>query len=252
MEHTDKYLIVIPYLDKAAQGRELEFAVAGWRKHFKEDYLIVIVGDWHPVVETGDDIVFIKCPRVPYPGQGNYWAHIDHVNKFRRVREEFPESTGFIYTCDDIYAVRDFTIEDVKKPKVRCREIPGSFHHSNAWVRDNFRTKKILINHNLPTMNWVCHLPVWYDWDKLLAIYDRYNCDRLSRVVEQLYFNTYQSDSDYIVIEEEPNDYLFKLWDNAWSLEELKDAIGKKFWIANSVKGWRPEIEQIFSEYYDL
>lgn len=252
MEQADKYLVVIPYLNKAAQGRELEFAVAGWRKHFKEDYLIVIVGDWHPVVETGNDIVFIKCPRVPYPGRGNYLAHIDHVNKFRRVHEEFPESTGFIYTCDDIYAVRDFTIDDVKRPKVRCREITGSFHHSNAWVRDNYRTKKILIRNNLPVMNWVCHLPVWYDWDKLFAIYDRYNCDRLSCVVEQLYFNTYQSDSDYIVIEEEPNDYQFKLWDNAWDLEELKDAIGKKFWIANSVKGWKPEIEQVFSEYYDL
>ena len=251
-EYRDKYLVVIPYLKKDAQGRELEFAVAGWRKHFKDSYLIVVVGDWHPVVDSGNDITFLECPRVSRPSTGNYWAHIDHVNKFRKVRAAFPYSTGFIYTCDDIYAVRDFTIRDVMRPKVRRREIGGSFSNNNAWVRDNYRTKKILMNRGLPVLNWVCHLPVWYDWDKLFAIYDKYDCDKKSRVVEQLYFNTYQSHLDYIVIEEEPNDYQFKLWDRTWTVDELKNAIGKKYWISNSVKGYRPEIDNVLSEYYGI
>ena len=141
----NKILVVIPYLAKAAQGRELELAIAGWREHFKEDnYLIILVGDYNPIVDTGNDILFINCPRVKWPGQGNYWAHIDHINKFKKVREMFPDSEGFIYTCDDIYAVRNFTLDDVKKPKVRCREIIGSFHNPNAWVKDNYRTKKCL------------------------------------------------------------------------------------------------------------
>ena len=248
----DKILVVIPYLAKAAQGRELEFAIAGWRKHFKENYLIVLVGDYHPIVETGNDIIFIECPRVKWPGRGNYWAHIDHVNKFRKVHEHFPTSDGFIYTCDDIYAVRDFTMEDVLKPKVRCREIEGSFHHPNAWVVDNYKTKKILMRNGLPTMNWVCHLPVYYEWDKLFDIYDKYKCDRKSRVVEQLYFNTYFADSDYVVIEEEPNDYQFKLWNKQCSIEDFKNAIGKKFWIANSVRGWIPQMEDVLKEYYGI
>ena len=104
-------LVVIPYLAKDAQGSELELAVAGWRKHFKEDFLIVVVGDYHSIVDTGDDITFINCPRVKWPGKGNYWAHIDHVNKFRTVFNAYPHSEGFIYTCDDIYAVKDFTME---------------------------------------------------------------------------------------------------------------------------------------------
>ena len=248
---SEKTLVVIPYLSKAAQGREIECSVAGWRKHFKEDYLIVLVGDYNPIVETGDDITFIKCPRVKRPSQGNYWAHIDHVNKFRKVREAYPESEGFIYTCDDIYAVRDFTLADVKRPKVRLREITGSFHHPNAWVREDYRTKKILMKHNLPVMNWVCHLPVYYEWDKLLAIYDKYDCDTKSRIVEQLYFNTYFADSDYIIIEEDgPTDYQFKFWNKQASIEELRDSIGKKIWISNAEKGWSPEMEDVLSTYY--
>ena len=249
----DKILVVIPYLSKAAQGRELELSVAGWRKHFKEDYLIVLVGDYNPIVETGDDITFIECPRVKWPGEGNYWAHIDHVNKFRTVREHFPESDGFIYTCDDIYALRDFTLEDVKKPKVRLREIQGSFHSTNAWVRENYKTKKLLIKYGLPVMNWVCHLPVYYEWDKLFAIYDKFHCDKSSRVVEQLYFNTYHSNDDFVVIEgEEPNDYQLKIWNKSADVSTLIEAIGVKYWAANSERGWTQEMETVLVNYYGL
>lgn len=247
-----KTLVVIPYLAKAAQGKELFLSVAGWRKHFKEDYLIVIVGDRHPIVDTGDDITFIECPRVSRPSKGNYWAHIDHVNKFRKVRSVFPEHEGFIYTCDDIYAVKDFTLEDVKKLKVRKYEIQGSYGSGNAWIVDNYKTKKRLIKEGLPTMNWVCHLPVWYEWDKLFAIYDKYGCDHKSYVVENLYFNTYYADGDYVVIEEEPNNYQLKLWDRKMTEEEIRKEMQSKIWVCNSVLGWRPLIEEILSEHYGL
>lgn len=247
-----KILVVIPYFDKGAQGDELYYAVSGWRKHFKEDYHIVVVGDKHPVVDTGEDISFINCPRVKYPGRGNYRPHIDHVNKFRMVRNFYPNTDGFIYTCDDIYATRDFTMADVLRPKVRCREITGSYRSPNAWVVDNYKTKKKLEKNGLPTMNWVCHLPVYYEWDKLFAIYDKYHCDTRSYVVEQLYFNTYFADSEYIVIEEEPNNYQFKLWDKLTSIEDFEKAIEDKVWVVNSKKGYRPEMEDVLKKYYGL
>ena len=248
-----EYLVVIPYLAKAAQGKELYLSVAGWRKHFKEKFHIVIVGDWHPIVDTGDDISFIKCPRVKWPGKGNYWAHIDHVNKFRKFHSCFPDAEGFIYTCDDIYAVNDFTIDDVKKLKVRTREIQGSYGSGNAWVVDNYKTKKRLIKDGLPTMNWVCHLPVWYDWSKLSAIYSKYGCDRKSYVVEQLYFNTYHANDDFVVIEGEgENKYQLKLWDKNKSKEEVAKKMKEKIWLCNSVNGWQSWIEDILEEHYSL
>ncbi len=252
MSMETKILVVIPYLAKAAQGRELEFSVAGWRKHFKADYHIVIVGDYHPICDSGDDISFIECPRVKWPGQGNYWAHVDHVNKFRKVHEVYPDSKGFIYTCDDIYAVNDFTLDDVLLPKIRCREITGSYHSSNAWVRDNYRTKKILKERELPVMNWVCHLPVYYEWDKLFAIYDKYHCDTKSRVVEQLYFNTYHSNDDYVIIEEcGPTRYQYKIWKKD-DTAGLREALESKIWISNSANGWSKEMENILREHYGL
>lgn len=247
----EKILVVIPYFKEGAQGNELKYAIAGWRKHFKEDFKIVIVGDYHPVVETGDDIEFIECKRVPPQPRENYRPHIDHVHKFRTVYQHYPDSKGFIYTCDDIYAVKDFTLEDVKRPKVRCKTILGSLRHRNKWVVDNYRTKLILKGKSLPAMNWVCHLPVYYDWDKLFSIYNKYQCDTKSRVVEQLYFNTYYSNSDYIVIEEQPNDYQFKVWSKDVSEDDIKEAMKTKYWICNSIKGWSPTLEKILDNYYN-
>lgn len=253
MKNDKEVLVVIPYLSKAAQGRELEYAVAGWRKHFREKFKIVIVGDYHPVVESGEDIIFIECPRVSWPGKGNYWAHIDHVNKFKKVREYFPDSFGFIYTCDDIYAVNDFTLEDVLQPKIRCREIGGSFLSPNAWVVDNYKTKNKLMSKGLPTMNWVCHLPVYYEWDKLFYIYERYRCASKSYVVEQLYFNTFFADTNPVVVEEDgPTKWQYKMWDKSYTGDELREAIKDKIWVCNSVRGWKDEIDKVLSGYYGL
>ena len=41
----EKTLVAIPYLSKAAQGCELELAVAGWLKFFTDPLHLVIVGD---------------------------------------------------------------------------------------------------------------------------------------------------------------------------------------------------------------
>jgi hypothetical protein len=141
-------------------------------------------------------------------------------------------------------------MEDVLKPKARKRQIEGSYTSANRWVVDNYRTKKLLMKNRLPTLNWVCHLPVYYEWEKLFDIYDKYDCDEKSRVVEQLYFNTYYADSDYVVIEEEPNNYQYKVWDKRVIPDEIREALKEKIWISNSVRGWRPELEQILREHY--
>ena len=248
----EKILVVIPYLAQAAQGREIEYAVAGWRKHFKEDYLIVVVGDYNKIVDTGDDITFINCPRIEKPMLGNYWPHLDHVNKFRKVRDNFPGSKGFIYTCDDIYAVKDFTMEDVLRPKVKRLRIAGTHDHKNAWVRDNVRTRDVLIREKLNLYDWVCHLPVYYEWDKLFAIYDKYGCDKKSYVVEQLYFNTYYPDAQPFLLNAETDNIQFKMWRPWHTVEQLREAMPKKIWISNSVKGYKPEIEQVLREHYGL
>ena len=248
---SEKVLVVIPFLAKEAQGRELEYAVAGWRKHFKEDYLIVVVGDHHPVVDSGEDIFFIDCPRVtPVPGE--YTCHLDHVKKFRKVMEVFPEAKGFVYTCDDMYAVNDFDLVDVKFLKVRENDIKADINSQNEWSRNNAKTKRVLIGEGLPVRNFVCHLPVYYECDKLLKIYDKYDCDHNSYVVEQLYFNTYFGSRIPLVLDIDYDNLLCGVRRSNPRVWYIEEAMKRKIWLQNSIEGWIPAFEDILRKHYGI
>ena len=244
-----RILVVIPYLAAGAQGRELEFAVAGWRRHFKEDYLIVLVGDRHPVVDTGDDITFISCPQVPDTGYQNYRPHIDHVRKFRKVLESFPDAKGFIYACDDMYAVNDFDMTDIRFLKIISDDIKGNPKSTNGWQRDAAKTRALLKSEGLPVLNFVCHLPVWYEVDKLLAIYDRYDCDHNSYIVEDIYYNTYYRDRVPFKLDRERDNLKLGVYASP-DFFELTGALDRKIWITNSPIGYGTVLEAVLDDYF--
>lgn len=242
------YLVVIPYLAKGSQGNELELAVTGWRKYFREPYHIIVVGDYHPIVKTGEDISFIDCPQMnPIPGQ--YLANLDIIHKFRKVREVFPESKGFIYTCDDIYPTANITLKDIMAPKHPER---GFFFKLKDWrtmpvdwYSDKQKTGELCDNEGLPRRNWVCHLPVYYEWEKLFNIYDKYDCDHVSYIVENIYFNI-----------EYPGDPhaedCFVYRDEIRSPGQTIRPIGSVKWITNAVGGWSPEMEAMLRKHYGI
>ena len=243
-------LVVIPFLASAAQGNELELAVTGWRMHFKDPYHIVIVGDFHPVVDTGDDITFIHCPRIdPVPGQ--YTPHLDHVHKFRKVHEAFPDTEGFIYTCDDIYATADFNLWDVKLPKypeifTKWLEDSDWKRSDSDWWADRGKTAALCRKEGLPVRDWVCHLPVYYEWDKLLAIYDKYDCDHVSYIVENIYFSQMYPDASSALDARNFRD------DVRTSYPGNLRPVGSIKWITNGNCGWSETLEGILKEHYGL
>ena len=244
------YHIFIPYLAEGAQGNELGYAVAGWRRHFKEEYHITVIGDRHPVVETGDDISFIQCERVPDPGPGNYRPHIDHVHKFRTALQAYPGIEGFIYACDDMYAVNDFGMPEVLLPKIIAMDMGGDPGHENGWQRDCFKTRAFCISHDLPIMNWVCHLPVYYDCRMLTSIYDALDCDHVSYVVENIYFNTFYKNRKPLKLDIRYDNLKCGVYRPNPNLDTIRKAFETKVWITNSVKGRIPELDWMLRKYY--
>lgn len=247
----DKYLVVIPYFAGGAQGREIEYAVAGWRKHFKEPYLIVVVGDYNPVVDTGDDIIHIKCERVGPQTYENYRTHIDFVKKFRAVRKEFPDSKGFIFVADDCYAVNDFDFWDVACLKQNGNSIivPDLL---SPWNREKNKTKTLLKNEGYPTRNFVTHLPLWYDWDKLEAMFDKYDMDHNSYILEDIYFNMYYPTRIPASLHIDHDNFKCGVYRKNPRLNYIENAFKTKIWIQNSVEGWIPYLDERLAKYYDL
>ena len=244
-------LVVIPYFSVEARGRELQSAVTGWQRCFKERFRLVVVGDLDATVEACHDIDFIACPRVPDPGPGNYRPHIDHVHKFRKVREHYPDTRGFIYTCDDIFAVNDFTMDDVLVPKVMPGVMGGDSKSMNGWQRDMAKTRELCMREGLPLRNWVCHLPVYYEWDALFSIYDRFDCDHCSYIVENIYFNQYMSDSDAVQIDGFDR-YKYVASTTRTDAGAVRRAMHEKVWLNVNPDGFTREFERLLRDYYGL
>lgn len=232
-------VVVIPYLSRGAQGCELELAVTGWRKYFKEDHVLVVIGDYDRNVKASG-AAFIPCPQIP-PVEGEYLPHLDIVHKFRVARRFFPRSKDVIYTCDDIYPVRDFTLEDLRPKWFDPFIKEFDWRKEKNWWRDLGKTREVCREQGLPEYNWVCHLPVVYDWEKLIGIYDKYGCDSTSYIVENLYFNTYPEEA------QECRDYQ----DEVKTSSPVLRPLGSVPFITNTNSGWSLELESILRKRYE-
>ena len=247
----DKILVVIPYCSAGAQGRELEYAVAGWRKHFKENYLIVLAGENHPITKTGDDIVCIESERVPENDE-QYRPHLDYVSCLKKVHAAFPDSTGFIMVADDCYAINDFDIIDVKLLKAINGEIYRVANPYNRWEVDAAKTRWRLTLEGYPLNNYTTHLPQWFDWDKIEEIWDRYDMEHVSYCIEDLYYNIHYSERIPVLLDEERDNMKMTLYDDKYDLAKLVAAVGKKIWLTNTPTGWNETLDTFLSIYYGI
>ena len=262
-------LVVIPYLAKEAQGAELALAIAGWKKHFMELHRIVVVGDWHPAVED-DEITFINCPRID-PVEGQYLPHLDIVHKFRAVRSRFPLATEFIYACDDMYAVKDFWMHDVCFPKISEQSVPEiDWRKASDWWRDLGKTRELCVDEGLPTMNWVCHLPVRYSFQALMDLILEHDGDYISYVWENIYFNfEYKMVRDFNEFAQKenhpeylkptPEPELVPQFGSRWKYEVKTSSPGISsveeagaVWITNANSGWSGRLEEILRKHYGI
>ena len=248
----EEYLVVIPFFKGGAQGNEIDYAIAGWRKHFKENYKIVIVGDYADVVDTGDDIVFIECQRIEEVGEGNYRPHMDFVKKFKAVRKAFPKSKGFIFVADDCYAVNDFDIYDIMPLRMRKDNLEEYMHKAGGFFKDEAKTRDWLKSEGYPTRNFTTHIPAYFEWDKLEALWERLDMEHNSYVFEDLYFNIYYPTRVPQQLNIDHDNLKCGVYRPNPRMEYIKRAFKKQIWIQNSVEGWIPALEKILKDYYKI
>lgn len=243
----EDYLIVIPYLASAAQGNELEYALAGWKKHFKEKHKIVLVGENLP---KRNDVICVESKRVnDIPGQ--YRQHLDYVSCFKKVHKIFPNTTGFIMVADDCYAVNDFDISEVKLLKMLEPTFFFDENSKNEWRRDKMKTKKVLLSEGYPTRNFTTHLPQWYDWDKVEALWDKYDMCHNSYTIEDLYYNIYFKDRIPFRLNKETDNLKLGIYEANFPIDKLENAFKSKIWITNSPVGWSSDLDRLLKEHYN-
>lgn len=243
--------IVIPFYAGAAQGNELELAVTGWRKHLIQPHHIFIVGDSHPIVSSGDDITFLDCPRLKEDGDGNYLPHMDILQKLIVAAWHISKLgiDHFIYTCDDIYPVNDFTLVEILFPKAM-----GKMHRNDSdrtgWAGDLQKTRRLCEEEGLADWDWVCHLPVFYDIENFITIVGKYGCCDTSYVLENIYFNT-TCDNRIPLILNGSDNLKYEVSTNPLDSFGFERALTNKIFITNTNSGWSRELEDRLRKHYN-
>lgn len=248
--------IVIPYYPAGAQGRELEYAIEGWRRYFIEEHMIIVVGEGLDAIHSwcgglpAPDVVLIESPRVPAE-DGQYRQHLDYVSCLRKVRERYPAEDGFIFVADDCYAVNEFDLADVKLLKMLGPTMGFSASSANAWQRDKARTKAVLERDGYPTRNFTTHLPQWYDWRLLENLWRFYGMDGVSYVMEDLYYNIYCRRRIPFRLDRAADNFKLGVY-GPMDETTIREAFTSKIWITNSPEGWSDMLASLLRERYRL
>lgn len=245
-------LVIIPYISSAAQGDELRFSIAGWRRHFAEDDMtLVVVGDYDQAASAAD--LFIPCQRLS-PVLCEYLPPLDVINKILKVRTFFSKAEDFVLAYDDIYAVNDFTLDDIKRPMLNSARPMQYTNAKNGWPMAKDRTIEALEGKGLVCWNWSTHLPKHYEWDKFENIVETYNLRNKGLLRENIYYNTYfqEQAKEAIVLNNATDNIRFGIWSSNYTPSEYKSMAQRKKWFVNAVDGWNLYLRDFLNEHYKL
>lgn len=244
----EECLVIITYIASDAQGNELRLAIEGWRKHFKEKFRLVIVGDEPPVYNVEYMIVDRKNEK-----DGEYRPHLDICNKLDYVWRMYNgDYEGFIWASDDCFPINDFTLADVKAPKYLDDEMPSEGENDpNPFFRNLVKTRRFCEREGLGIRNWITHLPLWFDMEKLHRVIRDYKLTENSYVVENIYYNKYTPEGvpEKLSLND---DWKFGVYFSPFDRAGFKDALAHKKWVCCSVNGWSKTMERKLMDHYGI
>ena len=236
-------LVILPYKQSGAQGTELEITLSLWRKNCTFNYHFVVIGEYDESFEKKFPWVeFIKC-KTRDKIQGQYNPHLDILNKFMFVMDKYKgRYSGFVAMCDDLYAIKPFTLCDILQTHYHASSFTGDkTAPTSYWRYDKWKTRQLFDKENLPHVYYTTHFPYWYDIKKLRDVVDKFNLMNESYVLEDVYFNYYEHDKPVL-----DSEIRLGIWDYNIYKNDFQKAVNNpniKF-MCNSVEGWSKDLEE--------
>lgn len=235
-------LVVMPYVQKKAQGNEIKFVINGWKKFCQFKYRFVVIGEFDEKLKNEFPWVeFIKCPSVKEK-EGQYMPHLDIQNKFKVASKLYgQEYDGFIYTCDDYYPIKPFEFEDIEKIHHHSMSFVGTEKAPTSyWSHDKWKTRQLLDKHNLPHINYTTHYPSYFEFKKFYEIWKKFDMFNNSYEFDDVYYNYFEHEEPIL-----DSEIRLGIWNKEILDNDFKNAVENpniKF-MCNSVEGWSKELE---------
>lgn len=120
---------------------------------------------------------------------------------------------------------------------------------SNGWARDMWKTKQLLVREGLPHVNYTTHLPQWYSWTRLERIWKKYDMEHNSYVIENIYYNVYQSPIPPELLNNDTDTIRLGVWRAGLPMSEFRAKTENKIWVVNSVEGFSLTLQDFLEEH---
>lgn len=225
-----KICVCIPFLQAAAQGEELKYALRSMERNFREDFKVVIIGDrpeW-----LSDEALHI--------GHGcmSKNPQVDVIDKIKTIVgcEEVPDK--FVWTNDDIYFVSPVSFSDIETLKIvgDLKDMPKA---GTVYGVNRDKTIALLDGAKLPTRNFATHLPIVFEKEKIVTLFEEF--DELNEggfLFSSVYFNRHFADWKPILLDWVNDNWSLRLVSKNPDPDKFRKIVNRSKWLNNSENGY--------------
>lgn len=237
-----KIAVVIPYLKRAAQGKELLFAMRSWAQNFDAAIHIVVIGDkedWF-----GNDVIYIPMEQSSQNPQ---------VNTFEALKLALTSdlvSDRFIWTNDEIYLVNPIGLAHIEVPKTLGYFNPKAY--TGIYKENMERTIKFLESRGcLNPLNFSTHTPVLMDKEEVVSLLELYpEITSGEYLFSGIYFAFKDNWHHPQWLDWKHDSWLLPLVSQNPDKEKFSEMIVQKCFLNNSVSGYGKFLETYLTEVF--
>lgn len=183
--------VYYPYYHGGARWHELQYSLRSIEKHFRFEYRVWLVGDKPDWIQN---VMHIPHSRTKDIQENTTY---DAVDKFLLYLEHPEVSCCVIRMYDDMYILKDVSLEEISVPKSMPGQLPAK---GGVWMNQLRRTIEAVKKRGYAGINTETHCPERFDTKLMLEVIRSYDALNNRYLTSTLYHNTCLKPEDLVPI----------------------------------------------------
>ena len=192
MTLSNKIYYIYPFTPGPQDSIELRYSLRSFVKHVKDDYTIIITGDEKPnwLNINFKNIEFLKVFKIKNKAATIYNNVLKAIEKFNIEK--------FIKLSDDNIFLQNFECANIDQNPYIHSYMPNKKRplrsEINQWQNKLWDTAEFAKSLNLPSINYVTHVPQCFYSNKLIECNKVFNISSGEHLFEVAYYNFFHKE----------------------------------------------------------
>jgi len=190
--------IVFPWIQGEDKFEELRYSIRSIEKHFRDEFRIVLVGDWPTWCNK------LNVLHIPHTRHSGPFSKVeDSVNKMQQIINHQEISDPFIYWYDDIHLLRPTNTQYFKENVFALKKFSEMEPLRNTNYRINLWNTYDAIRRTHPNdeiYNFETHLPRFFHKQMMQFIIDDYKPLENRLLLNTLYLHEFSKANELLTV----------------------------------------------------